>query len=87
MEPAAASPTETNSDRYQLPAVRVEQGPVIDGVLDDQVWAQAALIDESGDDDEAVAIAASLVRDAGFDPVIVGPLARASEFDRGSAVR
>ena len=29
-------------------------------------------------------IAASLVRDAGFDAVIVGPLARASEFDRGS---
>ena len=40
----------------------------------------------AGDDDEAVAIAASLVRDAGFDPVIVGPLARASEFDRGSPV-
>ena len=33
----------------------------------------------AGDDDEAVAIVASLVRDAGFDPVIVGPLARASE--------
>ena len=46
MEPAAASPTETNRDRYQFPAVRVEQGPVIDGVLDDQVWGQAALIDE-----------------------------------------
>ena len=45
-EPAAASPTETNHERYQLPAVRVEQGPVIDGVLDDQVWARAALIDE-----------------------------------------
>ena len=40
----------------------------------------------AGDDDEAVAIVASLVRDAGFDPVIVGPLARASEFDRGSPV-
>ena len=45
-EPAAASATETNRERYQFPAVRVEQGPVIDGVLDDQVWAQAALIDE-----------------------------------------
>ncbi len=40
----------------------------------------------AGDDDEAVAIVVSLVRDAGFDPVIVGPLARASEFDRGSPV-
>jgi hypothetical protein len=43
---AAASATETNHERYQFPAVRVEEGPVIDGVLDDQVWAQAALIDE-----------------------------------------
>lgn len=40
----------------------------------------------AGDDEEAVAIAATLVRDAGFDPVIVGPLARVSEFDRGTAV-
>ena len=45
-EPAAASATETNRERYQFPAVRVEEGPVIDGVLDDQAWAQAALIDE-----------------------------------------
>ena len=45
-EPAAASATETNHERYQFPAVRVEEGPVIDGVLDDQAWAQAALIDE-----------------------------------------
>ena len=34
--------------------------------------------------EEALAIVASLVRDAGFDPVIVGPLARAREFDRNS---
>ena len=40
----------------------------------------------TGDDDEAVAIVTELVRDAGFDPVIVGPLARASEFDRGTPV-
>lgn len=38
----------------------------------------------AGDDEEAVAIVAALVRDAGFDPVIVGPLARAKEFDRGT---
>ena len=42
----AASPTAANRDRYQLPAVRVEQGPVIDGVLDDEVWRVAVLIDE-----------------------------------------
>jgi len=45
-EPVAASETETNRERYEFPAVRVEEGPVIDGVLDDQAWAQAALIDE-----------------------------------------
>ena len=40
----------------------------------------------AGDDEEAVAITASLVRDAGLDPVIVGPLARAKDFERGSPV-
>ena len=40
----------------------------------------------AGDDDEAVAITASLVRDVGLDPVIVGPLSRAKDFDRGSPV-
>ncbi len=40
----------------------------------------------AGDDEEAVAIVVNLVRDAGFDPVIVGSLAQASEFDRGSPV-
>ena len=40
----------------------------------------------AGDDDEAVAIVADLVRDAGFEPVIVGPLERAKEFDRGSPI-
>ena len=40
----------------------------------------------AGDDREALAIASRLVTDAGFDPVVVGPLARAKDFDRGSAV-
>jgi len=40
----------------------------------------------AGDDDEAVATTAAIVRDAGFDPVLVGPLARAREFDRGTPV-
>ena len=38
--------TGTTRDRYQFPAVRVERGPVVDGVLDDDVWARAALIEE-----------------------------------------
>ena len=40
----------------------------------------------AGDDQAAVATVARLVRDAGFDPVIVGLLARAKEFDAGTAV-
>lgn len=40
----------------------------------------------AGDDDKAVAITVGLVRDAGLDPVVVGPLARAKEFDRGSPI-
>jgi 8-hydroxy-5-deazaflavin:NADPH oxidoreductase len=35
----------------------------------------------AGDDRDAVEIAAKLVRDAGFEPVSVGPLARGKEFE------
>ena len=38
----------------------------------------------AGDDPEAMDVAAALVRDAGFDPVLVGPLSRAREFDVGT---
>jgi predicted dinucleotide-binding enzyme len=38
----------------------------------------------AGDDQKAVEIAAQLVRDAGFDPVVVGPLARGKEFEPGT---
>jgi len=37
----------------------------------------------AGDDPEAVRVATGLVRDAGFEPVIVGKLADASRFQRG----
>jgi predicted dinucleotide-binding enzyme len=40
----------------------------------------------AGDDPEAVATATTLVRDAGFEPVLVGGLERAREFDRGTEV-
>ena len=40
----------------------------------------------AGDDAEALQIAARLVRDAGFDPVVVGPLALARTFDFGTPV-
>jgi hypothetical protein len=37
----------------------------------------------AGDDPEAVQVAAGLVRDAGFEPVVVGKLADARRFQRG----
>ena len=40
----------------------------------------------ASDDPGALDVAAGLVRDAGFDPVIVGPLTRAREFDVGTPV-
>ncbi|GJD94837.1 NADPH-dependent F420 reductase [Methylobacterium iners] len=38
----------------------------------------------AGDDAQALAVAGRLVSDAGFDPVVVGPLARADSFAMGS---
>ncbi len=40
----------------------------------------------AGDDAAALDVAARLVRDAGFEPVLAGPLARAASFDPGSPV-
>jgi predicted dinucleotide-binding enzyme len=40
----------------------------------------------AGDDAGALAIASRLVRDAGFEPVVVGPLAKARTFDVGTPV-
>jgi predicted dinucleotide-binding enzyme len=40
----------------------------------------------AGDDAEAIKVAQRLVTDAGFDPVVVGGLARARDFDVGTAV-
>jgi 8-hydroxy-5-deazaflavin:NADPH oxidoreductase len=40
----------------------------------------------AGDDPQALEVAQQLVRDAGFAPVVVGPLARAREFDVGTPV-
>ena len=38
----------------------------------------------AGDDAQALSTAQQLVRDAGFDPVVIGGLARASEFAQGT---
>lgn len=38
----------------------------------------------AGDDKEALNVASTLVHDAGFDPVVIGPLARAKDFAQGA---
>lgn len=40
----------------------------------------------AADDEEAIRVVSDLVVDSGFDPVLVGGLARAREFDRGTSV-
>ena len=40
----------------------------------------------ASDDAEAAQLVAALVRDVGLDPVVVGPLSRATEFDRGTSI-
>jgi 8-hydroxy-5-deazaflavin:NADPH oxidoreductase len=40
----------------------------------------------AGDDPQALKVAEQLVRDAGFEPVVVGPLSTARKFDVGTAV-
>ena len=40
----------------------------------------------ASDDQQALEVAARLVRDAGFEPVLVGPLARSEDFDVGTTV-
>jgi 8-hydroxy-5-deazaflavin:NADPH oxidoreductase len=47
---------------------------------------QPIAIPLAGDDTEALAVAQRLVRDAGFEPVVVGALSRAREFDVGTPV-
>ena len=43
---AQAVSAQESGELYQIGAVRVEQGPEIDGVLDDPVWQTAAVINE-----------------------------------------
>ena len=40
------SASENHRERYSIPAVRVDQPPKIDGVLDDDIWKKAPLIEE-----------------------------------------
>ena len=38
----------------------------------------------AGDDKDGLTVASTLVHDAGFDPVVIGPLARAKDFAQGN---
>jgi len=38
----------------------------------------------AGDDKDALSVASTLVHDAGFDPVVIGPLERARDFSQGA---
>jgi 8-hydroxy-5-deazaflavin:NADPH oxidoreductase len=78
------------SDKEFLPGVRLVRAfnSIIAGNLLSQTNRAAGLIaiPLAGDDPAALKQAATLVRDAGFDPVIVGDLSQARRFDVGSAV-
>jgi 8-hydroxy-5-deazaflavin:NADPH oxidoreductase len=78
------------SDREFLPGVRLVRAfnAIIAGNLLSQTHRAAGLIaiPLAGDDPAALKVAATLVQDAGFDPVIVGDLSQAHRFDVGSPV-
>ena len=86
---AIAKGTGVSSAEY-LPGVRLVRA--FNAIGASMVRSQAHRAGEqvgiplAGDDQEAVAIVSRLIKDAGFEPVVVGPLARAKAFDRGTAV-
>jgi 8-hydroxy-5-deazaflavin:NADPH oxidoreductase len=73
-----------------LPGVRLVRAfnAINSGDLRSEAHRQGApiAIPLAGDDPQALQVAQQLVSDAGFVPVVVGPLARAREFDVGTAV-
>jgi 8-hydroxy-5-deazaflavin:NADPH oxidoreductase len=81
--------TGVTSARY-LPGVRLVRAfnAINSGDLAGEAHrtGQPIAIPLAGDDPQALAEAQRLVRDAGFEPVVVGPLSRAREFDVGTPV-
>ena len=86
---AIAKGTGIASEEY-LPGVRLVRAlnAISFAEVEQQAHRQGELIGVpiAGDDADAVAIASQLVTDCGFDPVVVGGLQRAREFDRGTEV-
>ena len=88
-EPALAKGTGLSSAEF-LPGVRlvrafnsVPAGALASGA---NRPGERIAIPLAGDDAGALEVAARLVRDAGFEPVVVGSLASAQKFDRGTSV-
>jgi len=88
-EPALAKGTGLSSAEF-LPGVRLVRAfnSIPAGALASQANRAGERIGVplAGDDAGAVEVAARLVRDAGFEPVVVGSLASAKKFDRGTSV-
>jgi 8-hydroxy-5-deazaflavin:NADPH oxidoreductase len=81
--------TGVSSPRY-LPGVRLVRA--FNAINSDDLASKAHRSGEpiaiplAGDDPEALAVAQRLVKEAGFEPVVVGALSRAREFDVGTPV-
>ena len=78
------------ADAEYLPGTRVARAFTFPGAGTFQTEAnrpgERIAVAVAADDKEALAVASRLVRDAGFEPVQVGPLARAKEFQPGTAI-
>jgi len=81
--------TGTTSPRY-LPGVRLVRAfnsiPAFSLRSEAHRGGEKVAVPLAGDDPEAMRVAERLVRDAGFEPVVVGTLERAKEFDYGTSV-
>jgi predicted dinucleotide-binding enzyme len=78
------------ADMELLPGTRIARAFTFPGAATFKSEAHRAgdrvAVAVAADDKEAMEVAARLVRDAGFEPVLVGPLRRAKDFQPGSAV-
>jgi 8-hydroxy-5-deazaflavin:NADPH oxidoreductase len=88
-EPALKKGTGLASKEF-LPGVRLVRAfnsiPAANLAADANRAGERVAVPLASDDRAALDIAARLVRDAGFEPVVVGTLTDASKFDRGTAV-
>src|SRR5262245_4372351 len=88
-KPALAKGTGVSSPEF-LPGTRLERAYNEVGYASMREEAHRSGerlgIPTAGDDAQALKTAVRLVRDAGHEPVVVGGLARAREFDYGTAV-